>query len=185
MAKGKSHSSGMYQKNLVLGKKPDGSYIRKSVYGKTKKELERKVTELTQQVQSGISVWENSITFGELADIWLNQYNPLASGTWVQNHKRILNKHLLPTLGQLKIKDLRQIHLQSIIAGLAKRNYASKTMKDIKQTAVRIMRIAVDSDLIMRNPFPGVSIPSKDATVRQPLTQEQINLITNNWVDTV
>lgn len=79
MTKGKTHGAGLYQKNLVVGKKPDGSYIRKVVYAKTKKELERKVTEITQQIHSGIAVWENSISFAELADIWMNQYNPTAS----------------------------------------------------------------------------------------------------------
>lgn len=183
MAKGRTHGAGLYQKNLVLGRKPDGSYIRKVVYAKTKKELERKVTEITQQVQNGIAVWENSISFGELSDIWMNQYNPMASERWVKYHNGILKKHLLPSLGLLKVRDLRQIHLQTIISKLAKNDYATKTMKDIKQTAVRIMKVAVDSDLIMRNPFSGVVIPIKEAKERQPLTPEQIKLVTDNWRD--
>ena len=181
MAKGKTHGAGLYQKNLVVGKKPDGSYIRKVVYAKTKKELERKVTEITQQIHSGIAVWENSISFAELSDIWMNQYNPMATERWVHAHNIILNKHLLPSLGQMKVRDLRQIHLQTIISGLAKQDYASKTMKEIKQTAVRIMKVAVDSDLIMRNPFSSVVIPNKEADNRKPLTPEQITLVTENW----
>lgn len=181
MAKGKTHGSGLYQKNLVLGEKPDGSYIRKVVYAKTKKELERKVTEITQQIHSGIAVWENSISFAELADIWMNQYNPMASERWIYAHKRLLKKHLLPALGQLKVRDLRQIHLQTIISDLAKKGYASRSMKHVKQTAVRVMKVAVDSDLIMRNPFTSVVVPNKEANARQPLTPEQIALVTENW----
>ncbi len=181
MAKRKTHGAGLYQKNLVLGKKPDGSYIRKVVYAKTKKELERKVTEITQQIQSGIAVWENSISFAELADIWMNQYNPTATQRWTHNYNGILKNHLIPALGQLKIRDLRQIHLQTIISKLAKQGYASHTMKQIKQTAVRIMKVAVESDLIMRNPFTGVVVPFKEPTARQPLSEEQIALVRDNW----
>ena len=34
MAKNKRKSDNLYQKNLVLGKKPDGTYYRKTVYAK-------------------------------------------------------------------------------------------------------------------------------------------------------
>lgn len=181
MAKGKKREDGLYHKNLVVGKNADGSYIRKSVYAKTKKELELKITEITQELNSGIAVWENGMTFSELADIWINQYNPTASERWRYSHDLQLKKHLLPYIGSISIKDLRQIHLQTIISKLARQNYATHTMKQIKQTAVRIMKVAVDSDLIMRNPFAGVSVPIKEPDERQPLTQEQIKLVTENW----
>lgn len=181
MSKGKKREDGLYHKNLVVGKNADGSYIRKSVYAKTKKELEMKITEITQELNSGIAVWENGMTFSELADIWINQYNPTASERWKYSHGVQLKKHLLPYIGSLNIKDLRQIHLQTIISKLARQDYATQTMKQIKQTAVRIMKVAVDSDLIMRNPFSGVSVPVKEPEERQPLSQKQIKLVTENW----
>ncbi|MBR5949343.1 MAG: site-specific integrase [Clostridia bacterium] len=137
--------------------------------------------EITKQLQSGIAVWENGLTFAELSDIWLNQYNPTATERWMYAQNHLLNKHLLPAIGQLKVRDLRQIHLQSIISSMAKMDYATGTMKQVKQSAVRIMKVAVDSDLIMRNPFQGVSVPNKEPEARQPLTPEQITLVTDNW----
>lgn len=181
MAKGNKKDRGLYRKNIVMGRNPDGSYIRKNIYGKTKKELELKITEITQQLQNGIAVWENGITFAELSEIWIEQYNPMATERWKYLHHGIINKHLLPSLGSFKVKDIRQLHLQTIISNLAKKDYASRTMKEIKQTAVRIMRVAVESDLILRNPFSGVLIPSKEANERKPLTPAQIKLVTENW----
>ena len=40
MARKKKEKNGLYRKNLVVGKKADGSYIRRTVYAKTQKELE-------------------------------------------------------------------------------------------------------------------------------------------------
>jgi integrase len=105
----------------------------------------------------------------------------MATKHWISSHNSILKNHLLPTLGEMKIRDLRQIHLQMIISDLAKRNYATHSMKQVKQTAVRIMKVAVDSDLIMRNPFTGVVVPFKEPTGRQPLTSEQLALVRDNW----
>lgn len=69
-------SDGFYQKNITIGRKADGTYIRKTIYAKTKKELDLKAAEITQQLHQGIYVPEEKTTFGEITEIWLKQYNP-------------------------------------------------------------------------------------------------------------
>ena len=96
MAKNKRRSNGLYQKNIIVRRKENGAYLRKTIYGKTKKELELKVAEITQQVYQGIYVPENKTTFGEMAEIWLTQYNPTANEKWIYRQKGVVNKHLLP-----------------------------------------------------------------------------------------
>ena len=181
MAKLKKRNDGLYQKTIILGRKPDGHYLKKTVYGKTRKDLDQKVLELTQQLNSGIQVWESGVTFKELADIWIDQYNPDASERWRYTQQGMLNKHLLPVLGQMKVRDIRQLHLQSIISSLAKDGYATGTMKKIKQTAERIMRVAVGSDLIIKNPFSDVKVPVREPKSRRALTEYEIALITDHW----
>ena len=51
-------------------------YIRTTIYGKIKKELELKIAEITQQIHQGIYVPEDKTIFGEMSEIWLTQYNP-------------------------------------------------------------------------------------------------------------
>ena len=181
MAKLKKRNDGLYQKTIILGRKPDGHYLKKTVYGKTRKDLEQKVLELTQQLNSGIQVWESGVTFKELADIWIDQYNPDASERWRYIQQGMLNKHLLPVLGQMKVRDIRQLHLQSIISTLAKDGYATGTMKKVKQTAERIMRVAVGSDLIIKNPFSDVKVPVREPKSSRALTEYEIALITDHW----
>ena len=115
MARLKKEKNGLYRKNLIVGKKADGSYIRKSVYGKTIKELEQKIVEMTQQLNHGIQVWENSMTFRELTNIWFEQYNNEAGEHWKYCQKNMIKRYLLPPLGEMRIRDLRQLHLQTII----------------------------------------------------------------------
>ena len=74
MAKLKKRDDGRYQKNIIVGIKPNGKYIRKSVYAKTVKELDAKVLELTNEINAGVAVWQSDITFAQLAKIWLEQY---------------------------------------------------------------------------------------------------------------
>lgn len=181
MAKGKKRSDGLYQKSIAVARKGDGTLIRKVVYGKTKKELEDKVAELTTELNSGIDVCENSITFKELAYIWFEQYNPVASEHWKYENEMHLKNHLFPYIGDIRIRDLKQIHLQMILGKMAKENYSHKTVKTIKQIAVRVMKVAVDSDLLLKNPFTGVNAFGKAPEIRMPITPEQQKLVTENW----
>ena len=181
MAKNKRKSDNLYQKNLVLGKKPDGTYYRKTVYAKTRRELDQKIAAITNQLNNGIQVWENTITFKELTDIWMNQYNFSPGASWRYRQEGIIKNHLLPMLGEMRVCDLRQLHLQTIISQLAKKGYATATMRQIKEIAASILGVAVGSDLIVRNPFSDVKVPVKEPKERRALTKEEIALITENW----
>lgn len=181
MARQKKEKNGLYRKNLVVGKKADGSYIRKSVYGKTIKELEQKIVEITQQLNHGIQVWESTMTFRELANIWFEQYNLEAGENWKYGQRNMIKKYLIPPLGEMRIKDLRQLHLQTIITTLSKQGLSTSYMKKLKQIATQIMQVAVGSDLIMRNPFSDVKVPKKDPFVRRALSEKEVALITDNW----
>lgn len=50
MAKAAKRNDGLYQKNIVVGRNPDGSYIRKTIYGKTRKELDIKASEMVPSI---------------------------------------------------------------------------------------------------------------------------------------
>lgn len=58
---------------------------------------------------------------------------------------------------------------------------STSSMKKIKQTAVRIMDVAIESDLIIKNPFSKVVVPLIESEERRALTEEEIELITRNW----
>ena len=181
MAKPKKDKYGRYRKNLTLGRRPDGSYIRKTVYGKTQKELEQRVLALTQELNHGIQVWESTMTFRDLANLWFDEYHADENERWRYSQEGLIKKHLLPTLGDMKVRDIRQLHLQVIISGMAKQGFATGTMKKVKQTAERIMKVAVGSDLIIRNPFSEVRVPTKPPNERRALTEQEISLITDTW----
>ena len=74
----------------------------------------------------------------------MDQYHPTESENWRYRQQQVINRHLYPTLGGMYARELRQVHLQSIISNLAKQGYATGTMKKIKQTAVLIMQVAVE-----------------------------------------
>lgn len=180
MAKSK-RDDGRYQRNIIVGRKANGSYIRKTIYGKTKKELELRIAEITQQIHQGIYVPEDKTTFGEMSEIWLTQYNPTANEKWIYRQQSVINKHLLPALKYMKLKDLKPYHLQSIINKMAKDGLSTSTMKKAKQTAVRILNVGVENDLVVRNVFSNVKVPTVEPHERRALTEEERDLVNRTW----
>lgn len=180
MAKSK-RDDGRYQRNIIIGRKANGAYIRKTIYGKTKKELELKIAEITQQIHQGIYVPEDKTTFGEMSEIWLTQYNPTANEKWIYRQQSVINKHLLPVLKYMKLKDLKPYHLQSIINKMAKDSLSTSTMKKAKQTAVRILNVGVENDLVIRNVFSNVKVPTVEPHERRALTEEERDLVNRTW----
>ena len=177
----KKRADGNYQRQIIVGRNPDGSYIRKSIYAPTIKELERKVADAQLKIQEGIAILDNRTTFADLADIWLEDCNPTQNEKWHMRQRTVINKHLLPSLGYMKVTELKQYHLQMLINAKAKSGMATGTMKQIKQTAVRILDVGIQAETLQRNVFQSVKVPSVPPKERQALTPFQIKVVNENW----
>ena len=116
-----------------------------------------------------------------MSETWLTQYNPTANEKWIYRQQCVINKHLLPTLKYMKLKDLKPFHLQSIINKMAKDGLSTSTMKKAKQTAVRILNIGVENHLVVRNVFSNVKVPTVEPHERRALTEEERNLVNRTW----
>jgi integrase len=176
----KKRADGLYQTSLVIDRKPDGRPIRKFFYSRTLKELNMKAAEYERRYRLGILSSDETMTFGDLAKIWIDEYKPKIRDTTRNMYKHIVDKHLLP-LAQYKLRDLKAHHLQTIINRLAVDGLAKSTMRKIKITAVQIMQVAMDNDIVYKNVFAGVKIPDIPPNARRPLTEEEQDLILKTY----
>ncbi len=180
MAKMKKRADGRYQSVIIIGRKSDGSYIKKSVYGRTRKELDDKVGEVKHQLKLGVRIDDNS-TFKEIAEIWLNHYRKNTEGIWAVNQRAVLENRLLPVLGYKRIKEITRYDLQSIINDMKEKGLSTSTMKKVKIIAAQVFEVALDKKIVIENPFKKVLVEEIAPKERRPLTDDEINLITNTW----
>jgi len=180
MAKVKKRSDGLYQKQITIGRNADGSYKRKTVYGKTQKELDEKIGELIHQLSIGIRIDDDS-TFNEVADIWIKNYRVINNTSWAQTQERITKRHLIPYLGNIKVKQLTKFDLQSLMNMMRDDGFSTSTMKKARDIAAQIIEVAVDKKIILANPFKGVTVAEIAPKERRALTEEEIDLVTRTW----
>jgi len=105
-----------WQGNITIGYDPDTNKPRKKYfYGKSRKEVHEKIKEAQCQVQAGIYMEQSKLKVAEWFNIWIEEYQKasLRVTTW-ESYKMQINKHILPSLGHLYLKQLQTYQLQAL-----------------------------------------------------------------------
>lgn len=156
--------------------------MRKSFYGKTKKEILKKLNEVKLQLSTGTLVTNSKLTLGEWLDNWLNIYpkNNVRIGTW-ESYETYIRVHIKPTLGSIPLKDLRPMHLQNLyneklVSGRVKTGgkLSPKTVGYIHVVIHMALEQAVKENLVTNNVARLVKKPKQTKHEICPLTVEQM-----------
>ena len=100
---------------LSLGYDPvTGKRLRQWVSIKgNKKDAELKLSELQRQIDTGSFLKPGKVTLGEFLERWLKDYVwPNLSPRGFERYEGIIRGHLIPTLGNILLTQLKPEHLQ-------------------------------------------------------------------------
>lgn len=91
----------------------DGVPKRKYFYGKTKREVTEKVNNTLSEIHNNTYTEPNKITFYEWMSLWLDTYcRGELKQTSIINYETYIEKHIKPTIGNVRLQDLTPIVLQ-------------------------------------------------------------------------
>lgn len=159
---------------------------RFSVSG-TRRDAQKALREALQQRDSGTRAAPDKITLGEWLTAWLARHQ--AEGhIGPKSHDRyrvIIQRHLIPALGRLRLHDLRPDHIGDMKArwlsgqtSTASQPLSGATVHKHLVVLRRALAEAVRSGIIIRNPADLVPAPSvKARTERRALTEDEIKLL--------
>jgi len=94
----------------------------------------------------------------ELANLYIERYAKLRKRTWKED-VRVLEKDILPSIGHLKIKDVRRADMIQIIDRVAAR--APVAGNRTLEIARRMFNFAVERELLENNPCLKIPAPAK------------------------
>jgi len=180
-AKYKKRADGRYSTHVAIGVKDDGKPLRRTIYAKTIRELEEKAAELRRQVGTGTVVNDGGITVGEWADLWITTYKSSVSYNTQRMYSLIVENYIKTTIGYMKLKDVKTIHLQRIINENQKK---TGIVKKFRLTINQIFEQAMLNDMIVKNPAKGISLPkSQLIKEKRALTTEEVEKINSLPLD--
>ena len=160
---------GRWQAQISLG---DGK--RKTLYGKTKKEVQEKLRLAINEQKQGVLATGPRQTLATYLPYWLeNICKPLVRKVTHKQYRSALNAHLLPVLGKLTLQNLKPEHIQSLYADMLEDGLAASTIGAIHAVLHKALEDAVKWNFVSRNVSSIVSLPRIERREMHVLIPEQ------------
>src|ERR671920_1041507 len=125
---------------------------RKTIYVKTQAEVRDKLTKALSDRIDGIVYDDENMTVGEYLDIWLNGsvYGSVRQSTYDRD-ANLVNNHIKPVLGGLKLKKLNSAQVQSFYRGRLDAGLSGSTVHKMHHILRRSLAQAMKWHLVPRN----------------------------------
>lgn len=143
-----------------------------------KKEARAVLNERLQQVGS-VSPEAADLTLGSFVENYWKPYldRKQSKPSTLRGYQSLLDNHLLPRLGEMKLTDIAPINVEELLQIKAKAGYSPKTLRNIVVQLNGIFHLAEDNDLINRSPVRSRHKPVCHKTEKPAWTREQVRKI--------
>jgi integrase len=145
--------------------------------GKSKRKAETKLGELMGEVQNGTYKEIKKITFAEFSKLWLSSYaETKTKPSTLRSYRDIINKHLIPVMGDYLLTELTTDRLQKYVA-LRLQKVKPKTVINEIVVLKEMFKHAVRWGYLRISPAEYVERPRVEKEEMDILTPDEINLL--------
>lgn len=138
--------------NRYLYRYFDSTGKRRIIYALTLSELREKEKQIQRDLQDGIDISRSDMTLNQLFQMYMDNKTDLRESTRC-NYISVWNNGLKDSvLGNMKIAQIRQIHIRSFYSELVKKGLSANMVKLYHNLIYPALELAVDSDIIRKNP---------------------------------
>lgn len=135
----------------------NGKRLRKTFYGRTRKEATIKLQTALAQKQTN-----SLVTRSSTVEAWLNYWldvicteQGLKVNT-MKSHRSKVERHLIPALGAHRLDKLETEHIRRLYADMRTRGYKEYSIRQVHAVLKRALRVAVNERRLTHNPADPV-----------------------------
>lgn len=160
---------GRYYTLVSTGKYDDnGKPIRIPLYAATSSELEELVAETKYLLKTGNYKRPNNMTVAEYANRWFKTFKDQRGINTKAMYKNVIDKHIIPSIGDLKVKDLTNTDCQLMIN---ERFAHYETCNKIQLTMRQVQKSAIKDKIITEAFWEDIDMPKKPASKKRAMTE--------------
>jgi len=168
----------VWKVEVEVGKKPDGTRIRKRVTAHSLQEARKTLRNLLDQAETGVQATQAKQRLDVFALWWIRQVKAwTVKPATVADYEHRYRKHISPVLGSRRVESITSRDIFSWRASLKKSGYSTPTINGALQVLKAVLNAAVDEGAIHASPAVKVSKlrkPSAEHTqVKEPLSPEE------------
>lgn len=178
----KKRKDGRYEVSVMVGYHPDGRRKRRSLYGKTRREVIDKLHALQQEINRGMDL-DVDYTFEQVAKLWLRNKQSVSPAT-AKNYEYIIST-LSNEFGDKKIRNIKPIHIEEGLLKLAQRGYSNSYLSKTRSVLKRVFEKAVANGWsTVNSALLAETVTSKSESVpKEPFSEDEARLILTNMPD--
>ena len=167
----KNNSGCRYEVKITVGKSLNGSPIRKSFYGKSKREAKAKAEEYLIENGRAAKDPAYNLTYRDLAEAYMSEKRTYLRPNSIYRLDSLM-KRINTDIGDRKIVSVTKRELSAYLAELAEK-YAENYLKDIHSFLASTFKYAVENGWLSANPCTGIRYKvKKKAKERRVYSQE-------------
>lgn len=172
----RKRADGRWEGKYTLGYDPKtGKLIRKSVYGKTQKEVRLALSKIVSEMDSGTYAEPSKMKVSQWLDEWLASYTMNIKPATRSAYEEHIRVHIKPSLGDIPLKQLSTRDIQQLYTNLLKeRELSPKTVRNIHGVLHRTLEQAKLLGCIRVNPTDAAVTPRVEKKQVETLDAEDI-----------
>jgi site-specific recombinase XerD len=164
----RQRKDGTYEARLVI----DGE--RKSVYAKTRREVQQKLGEAKRLAEQGKTVGARTQTVETYLQQWLEDHVKLSRRPKTFESYELNVRRIIPHLGHIRLDRLKAAHIQHCYAELLQAGLSPRSVEQAHTVLRCALRHAVREGTIPYAPTAAVTPPRPERREPEPLTPEEI-----------
>lgn len=172
---------GRWQGSIMTGRDLNGKIIRKTVYGKTQKEVQESLNKISGQLYNSKYFEPSKLELQNWLKDWLKNYKSISLKPVTYDlYETMIDKVIAPQIGHYKLKDIKPIHIQTLYNKLydGGNGYATSTIQKVNNILYPAFNVAVMNELVDKNPVDGVQMPKhKEKQVRALTIAEETKFL--------
>jgi integrase len=154
--------NGKWEARYTIGVDASGKQKQKSIYGKTRAEVSKKLNQLLNDINKGVYVEITKITVETWLDTWMKEYKKaFVKPKTYDSYYGIIEIHITPSIGYIHLNDLRAEHIQKLYNNILKKNLSTRTVKYVHSLLHGALSQAVKNGLIVRNVTDSTTLPKQ------------------------
>lgn len=174
--KGKELGTGLRQKSngVYSARYVDRFGNRKEIYDRNLANLKRKLNTAVYDDANGNSVEDNSITLSQWFKSWIeiHKYKVIRNNTKMY-YTQLFSKHIEPSLGKKKLKDITQLNIKALLKELDQKGYHYETKNKVRIMLLDMFDKAMIDNYVLKNPCKGVRLARDEKKDMRVFSREE------------
>ena len=163
---------GRWEARMQVGYR-GGSRLRKSYYGRTRREVQDKLVAAQRALQLGVVPVDERQRVGDYLQWWLlDKKSTVRASTWA-SYEGIVRLHLIPSLGRVPLAKLTPGHVNALLTEKLAQGLSSRRVQYIHAVIRHALTQAVRLEIVSRNVAVQVTPPRVKQYQVRPLTEDE------------